>query len=222
MADWCFPGIYTIIYPNLPIIYPPPLATGAPTECMFSSRGLLSYTTVIPIQKSPQHPLNRLCNHLWEPKVSFWCSLPIGTIFTCIDMYWLYLYPLPLKLVMLFQKGPPYHPLRRPKTIRYLTNRKFLKSSWDTSRHHPSLSRELNFLHTLPNIISLETLWYLSLLGYFCWIVRKGFRKRLKTDPFTLILTLSFFDCGTSAENNEFFWLRTFLMPNFVCFWIFL
>ena len=60
--------------------------------------------------KAPQHPLNRLYNHLLETKVSFRCSLPIKKLFMCLDMYWLYLEPLTLHLLTLFWKRRPHHP----------------------------------------------------------------------------------------------------------------
>ena len=114
-------------------------------------------------------------------------------------------------------KIPSSSPSLSIETFRCLKNRTLSKYSWDTYKHHPSLSCELTFLHTITKVISLETKWCLSLLMYFCRMMREGWTKRLKIDPFEPTPALFFFDRGILAGNNGKLQLRNFPMPNLVC-----
>ena len=73
----------------------------------------------------------------------------------------------------------------------------------------------MTLLHTLPKIISLETQWCLSLMGYLCQIVREGWRKRLKTEPFVPTTTLFFFNRGILSENDGKVQPKFFQCPTF-------
>ena len=111
-----FTGINTIISPNLPIIDLPPQPLEIQQRVCYPLGDHYHPPPLYRYAKATQNPLNRLCDHLWEPKASFWCVLKISTLLLCFLMYWLSLEPPPLQLVMLFRKFPPHHPLRQSKS----------------------------------------------------------------------------------------------------------
>ena len=82
---------------------------------MFSYRRSVPSTTIILMCRSSTTSSELIVRPPVTPEGKFWCSLPIRTLFLCLDVYWLFLETLPLQLVMLFQKCHPHHPLLQSK-----------------------------------------------------------------------------------------------------------
>ena len=212
-----FPGIDPIIYPHMPIIENP-LGNCRDKIGYVLLQGFVSSTTVIPIHQSSTTSSELIVRPPVRTEGKF---LMFPSNQDAIYVSWFVLIILgasPSSTCDVVLKMTSSSPSSLTKTIRFLKNRKLSKSLWDTSRHHPSLSHELTFLHTFPKIISSETQWCLSLLVYFCQMVRGVWRKRIKKDLFVPTLTLFFSDRSISAKNNGKLQLRKFPMPNFVCF----
>ena len=110
-----FPGIDPIISPNLPIIALPLSHWSANRGYAVLQGTIMVHHLYLNMPNLRNILLINFCNHLWEPKVSFLCSLPIRTLFICIYIYWLSFDMLPVKLVVFYRKCLHHHPLRRSK-----------------------------------------------------------------------------------------------------------
>ena len=160
--------------------YSPPSVTGSPTEGMLILRGLLWSTAVIPIRRiSATSP-----ESIVRPPVrteGMFSMFPSNQHALYVSWYLLIILGTdPSSTCDVVLKMPSSSPSLSIETTRCLINKKSSKSSWENSRQHTYLSRELNLLHTLLKEINSETQWYFPLLGYFCRMVQEVWRKRLK------------------------------------------
>ena len=151
-----FPGIYPIISQNLPRIY-------IPISHWRSNIGYVLLQGIV------------ISHHRYTDTLQLHNTLWIDCETTCENRRYFLVFPSnrgalseswyvliilgasPSSTFDVVSEFPSSSPSYFIKTIRCLTNRTLSKSSWDTSRHHPSLSRKMTLLHTLPKIISLET-----------------------------------------------------------------
>ena len=165
--------------------------------------------------KASQYPLNWLCNHLWEPKLSFDVPFQSGrSFYVLIYIY----YPWSRYLINLWCWFENYlliiffvdqkHPLLDKYNIfeillGHLQTPYFLVL-WTNFPPHPSQDNKFG------NSMVFVPVGELLLDG------EGGMMKRPKTDPFMPMPALFFFDSGISAENNGKLQLRKFPIPNFV------
>ena len=106
--------------PSSPQTFPSkssPSITVAPIEGMCSSRGSLSPTTAIPIHGSSAKSSELIVQPHVRTESKFLVLPSNRDLYLFLDLYRLSLEPIPLQLVMLFQKYPLHHPLCQYKSL---------------------------------------------------------------------------------------------------------